>query len=44
MGIGLFLSKTTIERFGGTLMIESNAEQTIVKILLPLKLLIANSK
>ena len=44
MGIGLFLSKTTIERFGGTLMIESNEQETTVKIVIPLKSLIAGTE
>ena len=44
MGIGLFLSKTTIDRFGGTLKIESNTQETTFKILLPLKSLIAEPK
>ena len=44
MGIGLFLSKTTIDRFGGTLKIESNTQETTIKIILPIKSLIAGSK
>ncbi len=39
MGIGLFLAKTTIERFGGTLSIESNSHGTTVTINVPLKAL-----
>ncbi len=39
MGIGLFLAKTTIERFGGSLSIESNSTGTIVTINVPLQTL-----
>ena len=42
MGIGLFLSKTTIERFGGNLSIESNKDGTTVYIAIPLSPLIAD--
>lgn len=43
MGIGLFLSKTTIERFGGALTIESNSKETIVIITLPIKSLLTGT-
>ena len=42
MGIGLFLAKTTIERFGGNLSIESSKNGTTVKIIIPLSPLIAD--
>ncbi len=42
MGIGLFLSKTTIERFGGTLLIESENQGTTINITIPLSLLQAD--
>ncbi len=42
MGIGLFLSKTTIERFGGTLMINSGEQGTVIKIVIPLSVLLAD--
>lgn len=44
MGIGLFLSKTTIERFGGSLLINSNDRGTTIKITLPFSSLLAESK
>lgn len=44
MGIGLFLSKTTIERFGGTLLIDSGDQGTTINIVIPLSLLLADLK
>ncbi|NOG61412.1 MAG: HAMP domain-containing histidine kinase [Proteobacteria bacterium] len=44
MGIGLFLSKTTIERFGGTLVIDSGKQGTIINITIPLSFLLADTK
>jgi two-component system, sensor histidine kinase RegB len=44
MGIGLFLSKTTVERFGGTLSIDSGKQGTIINITIPLTILIADTK
>jgi two-component system, sensor histidine kinase RegB len=43
MGIGLFLSKTTIERFGGTLLIDSGEHGTSISIFIPLSILLADS-
>lgn len=43
MGIGLFLSKTTIERFSGILLIDSNSKETTINITLPLKSLLAET-
>lgn len=42
MGIGLFLAKTSIDRFGGTFSIESDNDGTTVHINIPLSTLIAD--
>lgn len=44
MGIGFFLAKTTIDRFGGELQINSDEKGTIINITVPLTLLIAETR
>jgi two-component system, sensor histidine kinase RegB len=43
MGIGLFLAKTTIDRFGGELLINSEKDGTMIKITIPLLLLLTDA-